>query len=175
MAAEAPRYWLMKSEPSVFSLADLESLGRTHWDGVRNYQARNYMKSMRVGDLVLFYHSNADPTGVAGVARVAREAHPDFTARDPASPYFDPKATQQNPLWEMVDVEFVERFPRVVSLVELKAQPGLEAMEVNRKGSRLSVQPVTPEEFRIVLGLGRRPEQAGLVTPPAGGWTAPSG
>ncbi len=164
----------MKSEPSVFSLGDLQRLGRTHWDGVRNYQARNNMKSMRVGDLVLFYHSSADPTGVAGVGRVSREAHPDFTARDPASPYFDPKATQQNPLWVMVEVEFVESFPRVVPLAELKAEPGLEAMEVNRKGSRLSVQPVTAEEFQIVLGLGRRPEQADLVTPQAGGLTAPS-
>jgi len=149
------QYWLVKSEPSVFSIGDLERVGREHWDGVRNYQARNHMVAMRVGDLVLFYHSNADPVGVAGVARVAREAYPDFTARDPGSPYYDPKASEDKPTWQMVDLEFVEKLPRVVSLAELKAEPALASMEVNRKGSRLSVQPVRPEEFETVLRMAR--------------------
>jgi len=154
-SSDLPQYWLMKSEPSVFSLADLENQGRTCWDGVRNYQARNFMRSMRSGDLVLFYHSRAEPTGVVGVARVIREARPDSTAWDPVSPYFDPKASPEKPIWEMVDIEFVEAFPRVVCLSELKARPELQGMEVNRKGSRLSVQPVRPEEFHLVVGLGR--------------------
>ncbi len=145
----------MKSEPSVFSLADLERQGRTCWDGVRNYQARNFMRSMRSGDGVLFYHSNASPAGVVGVARVVGEARPDSTAWDPVSRYFDPKASPEKPIWEMVDIEFVESFSRVISLAELRARPELDGMEVNRKGSRLSVQPVRPEEFRLVVALGR--------------------
>ena len=155
MSTPEPRHWLMKSEPSVFSIDDLERKGRDCWDGVRNYQARNFMQAMREGDLVLFYHSNAEPTGVVGIARVAREAYPDFTARDPEGRYYDPKATEENPIWAMVDVEFVERLPRVVTLAELKAEPGLAGMEVVRKGSRLSVQPVRPEEFSRVVQLAR--------------------
>jgi len=152
----AKRYWLMKSEPSVYSIDDLARDGRTHWDGVRNYQARNFMRDqMKVGDEVLFYHSNAEPPGVVGIARVVREGYPDHTARDPNSKYYDPKASEEDPRWFMVDVEFVEKFDEIVSLDTLKSTPGLENMLVTKK-SRLSVQPVTEREFEIVRRLGRR-------------------
>ena len=147
--------WLMKSEPEVFSIDDLAREGKTSWEGVRNYQARNFMRDeMRVGDAVLYHHSNADPTGVAGLARVARTAYPDLSARDPKSDYFDPKASDEDPRWYMVDIEFVERFPRVITMDELRATPGLEKMLLINK-SRLSVQPVTEAEYDIVVKLGR--------------------
>lgn len=149
-----PEHWLMKSEPDVYSVDDLESDKTTCWEGVRNYKARNLMREMEVGDLVLFYHSNAKPPGVAGIARVARLAYPDHFSWDPASRYFDPKSTPDQPRWFMVDVEFVERFPRLVSLHTLKQTEGLEEMMVT-KPTRFSVQPVTPDEFRIVVSLGR--------------------
>lgn len=150
-----PRYWLMKSEPGSYSIDDLRRDGRTTWEGVRNYQARNFMRDeMRVGDGVLFYHSNASPPGVAGIARVAREGHPDPTARDPDSRYFDEKASDDDPRWYMVEIEFVERFDELVPLQSLSDVPGLEEMLLNRK-SRLSVQPVTDDEFRIVRAIGR--------------------
>jgi predicted RNA-binding protein with PUA-like domain len=147
--------WLMKSEPEVFSIDDLAREGKTSWEGVRNYQARNFMRDdMKVGDHVLYYHSNADPTGVAGLARVARTAYPDPSALDPESDYFDPKASDEDPRWFMVDIAFEERFPRVITLDELRATPGLEKMLVINK-SRLSVQPVTEAEFATVVKLGR--------------------
>jgi predicted RNA-binding protein with PUA-like domain len=149
-----PNYWLIKSEPEAYSIDHLRRDGRTSWEGVRNYQARNFMRDqMREGDRVLFYHSNAEPPGVAGIARVARAGYPDPTARDPASRYFDPKASEQDPRWYMVDVEFVERFPELVPLARLRETPGLEEMLVINK-SRLSVQPVTEDQFRIVERLG---------------------
>lgn len=148
------RYWLMKSEPGSYSITDLERDGTTSWEGVRNYQARNFMRDdMRVGDGVLFYHSNASPPGVAGIARVARTAYPDPTARDPESHYFDEAASEEDPRWYMVDIEFVERFAELVPLAALRDVPGLEEMLVNRR-SRLSIQPVTEREFEIVRGLG---------------------
>lgn len=149
------RCWLMKSEPNTYSIDDLERDGRTHWDGVRNYQARNLMREMEVGDRVLFYHSNAKPPGVAGLARVAGEAYPDPTARDPDSEYFDPKASDVDPRWYMVDVEYVAHLPELVPLTDLKAADGLEDMVVTKR-SRLSVQPVEPEEYAIVLTMGGR-------------------
>lgn len=150
-----PRYWLMKSEPEVYSIHDLERDGTTSWEGVRNYQARNYMRDeMAVGDAVLFYHSNASPPGVAGLATVARTAYPDPTARDSQSDYFDPKASDEDPRWLMVDLAFHERFPTLVPLDELRRAPGLEKMLVINR-SRLSVQPVTPGEFDVVVALGR--------------------
>jgi predicted RNA-binding protein with PUA-like domain len=150
------RYWLMKSEPEVYSIADLRRDGRTAWEGVRNYQARNSMRDdMKVGDKVLFYHSNAEPPGVAGIAEVVRAAYPDPHALDPKSDYFDPKATPANPIWVTVDLGFVEAFPAVVPLPTLKAEPALAGMEVIRKGSRLSVQPVDPAHFAKVVELGR--------------------
>ncbi len=153
----AKRYWLVKSEPNTYSIDDLERDGRTSWEGVRNYQARNYMRDdMKVGDLVLFYHSNAEPPGVVGVAKVAREGYPDAFALDAKSKYYDPKATAENPIWVMVDIEFVERFAHTVSLDELKAAPELEGMLVTRRGQRLSVQPVDPPHFTHVRKLGKR-------------------
>lgn len=150
-----PRNWLMKSEPGVYSIHDLRRDGRTGWEGVRNYQARNFLRDdVRPGDRVLFYHSNADPPGVAGLAGIARAGYPDPTARDPGSDYFDPKAGDDDPRWYTVDVEFVEAFARVVPLDTLRATPGLEKMLVINK-SRLSVQPVTDEEFETVVRLGR--------------------
>jgi predicted RNA-binding protein with PUA-like domain len=150
-----PRNWLMKSEPDVYSIEDLRRDGRTSWEGVRNYQARNFMRDdAQPGDNVLYYHSNADPPGVAGVARIARAGYPDRTALDPSSDYYDPRATENDVRWYQVDVEFVEAFPRLVSLDDLRRTPGLEKMLVINK-SRLSVQPVTDEEFRIVVALGR--------------------
>jgi predicted RNA-binding protein with PUA-like domain len=150
------RCWLMKSEPDVFSFDDLmRAEGRTtSWEGVRNYRARNFMKEMELGDRVLYYHSNADPPGVAGVAEVARLAYPDHTARDPSSDYYDPKATADKPIWEMVDIRAVAPLRRFVSLDELKADPRLAAMLVVQKGQRLSVMPVTSEELAVVIELG---------------------
>jgi len=150
-----PLLWLMKSEPDVFSIGDLERDGRTSWDGVRNYQARNYMRDMMaVDDLVLFYHSNTKPPGIVGVARVIRESSPDPTAFDETSEVFDPKSTPDAPRWFLVDVGFVERWPRMVSLDELKADPALAEMLVVQRGQRLSIQPVEPVHFRRVLALG---------------------
>ncbi len=154
--SETPRplLWLMKSEPDVFSIDDLERDGSTPWDGVRNYQARNYMRDMMaVGDWILYYHSNTQPPGIVGVARVAREAYPDPTAFDPTSGYFDPKSSPEAPRWYLVDVGFVEKLPTMVSLDQLKSDPDLAEMLVVQRGQRLSVQPVEPEHFRHVLEL----------------------
>jgi predicted RNA-binding protein with PUA-like domain len=149
------RYWLMKSEPGSYSIDDLQRDGQTSWEGVRNYQARNFMRDeMQVGDGVLYYHSNASPPGVAGLAKVSRTGYPDPTALDPDSHYFDEKASPEDPRWFMVDIEFVEKFPTYIPLSTLGETPGLEKMPVNNK-SRLSVQPVTEEEFRIIRDLGR--------------------
>ena len=147
------QYWLMKSEPYVYSIDDLERDGATHWDGVRNYAARNLMRDrMRIGDRVLLYHSNTKPPGVAGIAEVCRESYSDFTQFDPSNKYFDPKATEENPRWFMVDIRFVEKFEREVSLPEIRATPELADMVlVNR--SRLSVQPVTRGEFEHIVGM----------------------
>jgi predicted RNA-binding protein with PUA-like domain len=153
----AKRYWLMKSEPDAYSIDDLEAEQRGSWDGIRNYQARNFMRDeMKVGDGVLFYHSNAKPSGVVGIARVCSEPYPDHTAFDKKSKYYDPKSKKDEPRWIMVDVEFVSKFKRVVPLAELKEVPGLEDMMVIRKGMRLSIQPVTREEFQIVKKLGNQ-------------------
>jgi predicted RNA-binding protein with PUA-like domain len=136
----AKRYWLMKVEPSAYSIEALERDGTTGWDGVRNYQARNFMRDdMQVGDGVLFYASNADPSGVTGLATIARAGYPE----------------KKDPTWSMVDVAFVERFPTAVPLETLKQTPGLEQMVVTRKGSRLSIQPVTRQEYDIVVRLRR--------------------
>lgn len=157
--ADSPRHWLMKSEPDVCSFDDLWRAPKrtTGWDGVRNYQARNYMRDeMRVGDLVLFYHSNADPSGVAGIAEVASAPYPDPTQFDPASEYYDPKATKDAPIWMQVDVRAVERLPRFLPLDELKGEPKLDGMELLRRGSRLSVQPVSAAHFEHVRRLAAK-------------------
>jgi predicted RNA-binding protein with PUA-like domain len=154
--ANAKNYWLVKSEPDCFSIHDLARRpGKTiHWDGVRNYQARNFMRDgMHVGDGVLFYHSSAEPPSIAGTAVVARAAYPDFTAFDPQEGHFDPKSTAENPIWMMVDIRLDEIFPRPLSLNELRGVAALEGMELLRRGSRLSVQPVTKGQFETVLKL----------------------
>lgn len=151
------RYWLVKSEPDVFSFDDLLASPRrtTHWDGVRNYQARNTLRDeMKKGDLVLFYHSSTDPMAVVGVAEVAREGYPDHTAFDAKDPHYDPKSKREAPTWYMVDLKAVRKFARPVTLAELRGTKGLEKMALLQKGSRLSVQPVSEAEFRIVEGLG---------------------
>ena len=150
----AKKYWLMKTEPGVYSIDDLERDGYTWWEGVRNYGARNNMQAMSVGDEVLFYHSMAKPPGVAGLARVCKEAYPDHFAFDPDEHYYDPKSDPAKPRWYMVDVEFVEKFPAVVSLRDIRQVSALSEM-VLVKNSRLSVQPVGQEEFEIIRGMGR--------------------
>lgn len=148
----------MKSEPDVFSIDDLMAAKNqtTYWDGVRNYQARNYMRDlMKVGDLVLFYHSNADPPAVAGIAEVSKLAYPDHTAFDPKDPHYDPKSKKESPTWYMVDVRFVEKFAKPIELGDLRQIQALKQMVLLQKGSRLSVQPVRAEEFACVVELGR--------------------
>ncbi len=145
-----PQFWLMKCEPSAYSIDDLMRQNRCPWEGVRNYQARNFMRQMKVGDQAFFYHSNADPSGIVGLMKVAKKAYPDSTALDPQSKYYDPKSTPENTRWWMVDVVFIEKFHRVVSLSELRTFPGCEEMWVLRKGQRLSIMPVTPAQFKII-------------------------
>lgn len=148
-------YWLMKSEPDVFSIDQLQKDKTTWWEGVRNYQARNFMmKDMKVNDLVLFYHSNAQPPGVAGLAKVTKLAAPDNTQFDKNSDYFDPKATQEKPIWYCVQVEFIHKFTNFVSLNDLRENEKLESMVVLQKGSRLSIQPVEKKHFEIVKKMG---------------------
>lgn len=148
------RSWLVKSEPSVYPIEALEAEGRTAWTGVRNYQARNFMRDdMRPGDLVLFYHSSAEPPGVAGVAKVLGDAYPDPLQFDSKSEYFDAASSLDEPRWQLVDLGFVERFRRLLTLAELKAEPSLEGMLVLQRGQRLSVQPVDAAHFRKVLEL----------------------
>lgn len=151
------RYWLMKCEPSAYTIDDLAKDGRSSWEGVRNFQARNFMRDqMQEGDPVLFYASNADPSGVTGLATIARAGYPDHLAWRKGHEYFDEKSTKASPIWYMVDIAFVEQFRATVSLEMLKSTKGLEQMMVTRKGSRLSVQPVTKAEYDIVVKLGRR-------------------
>jgi predicted RNA-binding protein with PUA-like domain len=150
------RYWLFKTEPESFSIQDLAAAPKraTCWDGVRNYQARNFLRDdMRLGDRVLFYHSSADPPAVVGTAKVVREAYPDHTAWDPKDDHHDPKSTPANPIWMMVDIQLEEIFPRPLPLDELRSVRELADMELLRRGSRLSVQPVREAEFEAVLKL----------------------
>ena len=150
-------YWLMKSEPEVFSIQDLRIKKRSGWDGVRNYQARNYMRDqMKIGDLVLFYHSNAEPSGIAGIARVSKERHPDPTQFDKKSEYFDAKSSPEKPIWEMVEVEFVEEFSSVISLTTLKKEKALAKMPLVQKGTRLSVMPVSKAEWDAILRIAKQ-------------------
>jgi predicted RNA-binding protein with PUA-like domain len=151
------KYWLMKSEPTVFSIDDLKSRsnGIDHWDGVRNYQARNFLRNeIQEGDGVLFYHSGKMPA-VVGTATVVRSGYPDHTAWEPANMHFDPKSTPDSPVWYMVDIRFESRFESPIPLSELRRHPELAGMQLLKKGMRLSVQPVTPSEFAFILGLAR--------------------
>ena len=152
------RHWLMKCEPAAYTIDDLARDGRTSWEGVRNFQARNLMRDdMQEGDEVLFYASNAAPSGVTGLARIARAGYPDPFAWKKGHKYYDEKSTPATPVWYSVDLTYVATFPAIVSLDALRTTKGLEHMMVIRKGSRLSVQPVTRSEFDIVAGLGSKP------------------
>ena len=149
------RYWLMKSEPRAFSIEDLEKSPKrtTCWDGVRNYQARNFMRAMAIGDQVLFYHSNAEPPAVVGIAEVVRTAYPDETQFDKASHHYDPASVPSAPRWDMVDIRHRQTFKTSLSLDRLRQEPKLKGMVLLQKGSRLSVQPVTEAEWAVVLKL----------------------
>lgn len=149
-------YWLMKSEPDVFGIDDLAKMPKQteHWDGVRNYQARNMMRDqMKVGDKVFFYHSNTKVPGIIGIMEVVREGYPDHTAFDPDQKYYDPKSDPEKPRWFMVDVKFVRKLGRTISLEELKERPELEEMPLVRKGNRLSIMPVSKDEWDFILSL----------------------
>ena len=158
MSSATRQYWLMKTEPSSFSIDDLaRSPGRrTSWDGVRNYQARNFLRAMRKGDQALFYHSNADPPAIVGVVEIARTAYPDETAFDRKDHHYDPKSTPGRPIWDMVDVRLVRILPRPLPLEELRQQRALKGMELLRRGSRLSVQPVRAHEWNAIIKLAGR-------------------
>jgi len=150
----APRRWLMKSEPDVFSIDDLAHRKIGGWDGVRNYEARNFMKSMTVGDKVLFYHSNALPPGVAGIAEVCRAAYPDPTQFDKKDSHYDPKSAPDKPIWFQVDLRFISKLPRFVPLDELRGMPEIADMMLFKR-SRLSVIPVTPLQWKIITARGQ--------------------
>jgi len=153
MAADMA-YWLMKSEPDAYSIDDLERDGRDMWDGIRNYQARNMMRDeMRVGDKVFFYHSNCKEPGIVGVMKVAGKPYPDPTQFDPESKYYDPKSSEEDPRWMLVDVEFVRKLSRTITLAELKAHPGLDGMILLRRGNRLSIMPVDKAHWALILDL----------------------
>ncbi len=152
------RYWLFKNEPDCFSIDDLENAPgqTTGWEGVRNYQARNFLRDeVKKGDEVLFYHSNVSPPGVVGVCKVVRDGYPDPTALNPTSQYYDPKSASDRPRWYMVDVKLTKKLVRIIPLSTLKQTPGLENMMVTQKGSRLSIQPVAAEEWAVVMALAR--------------------
>lgn len=155
-----PRYWLLKTEPGCYSIDDLAAAPdrTTCWDGVRNYQARNFLRDMRRSDLALFYHSVKNPAAV-GVVEIVREGYPDNTALDPANDHFDPRATPEKPIWLMVDVCLRWRFATPVPLAAMRREPELAGMELLRKGSRLSVMPVSPEAFAFILRLGGRVDE----------------
>ena len=147
--------WLAKSEPELYSIDDLARDGATGWEGIRNYMARNHLRDMRVGDRVLFYHSNAEPSGVAGIAVVRKEAFADPTQFDPASPYHDAGSKPDDPRWSSVELRFVEKFAHFVPIGVLRDDPALDGLEVTRKGSRLSLHPVTEAHYNRISVLGR--------------------
>jgi predicted RNA-binding protein with PUA-like domain len=156
-AKRARRYWLLKSEPESFSFDDLwaRPSRTTHWDGVRNYTARNFMRDdMKKGDLVFFYHSSTDPSQIVGIAEVVREGYPDHTAFDAKDSHFDPKSKADAPTWMMVDIRAVRRLPKPLALGDLRGVKGLESMALLQRGSRLSVQPVSAAEWEIVCKMG---------------------
>jgi predicted RNA-binding protein with PUA-like domain len=151
-----PQYWLMKSEAGEFSINDLEKAPHktAHWDGVRNYQARNFIRDqMKRGDQAFFYHSNCKYPGIAGIMSIVKEGYPDFTALDPRNPHFDPRSTAENPRWYMVDVRFTRSFKRIIGLDELKQYAELDNMTLVQRGNRLSVMPVTTGQWQFIVNL----------------------
>ncbi|EKD54952.1 MAG: hypothetical protein ACD_60C00030G0002 [uncultured bacterium] len=149
-------YWLFKSEPETFSIDTLKSRPKQteHWDGVRNYQVRNMLRDeIKISDQAFFYHSNCEPPGIVGIIEIVKAGYPDFTAFDPESKYYDPRSSEDNPRWFMVDVRFIKKFKKTITLRELKNHPLLEKMAVTRPGNRLSITPVTQEEWNIVLKI----------------------
>lgn len=147
-------YWLFKSEPSCFSIDDLSKRPKQteHWDGVRNYQVRNMLqRDIQVGDQAFFYHSSCNPPGIAGVIEVVKAGYPDFTAWHPESDHYDPRSTPEKPLWYMVDVKLVKKFPRLITLEALKQHPQLSDMLILRKGNRLSITPISKKQWQLVL------------------------
>ncbi len=165
--AHMAKQWLMKSEPDSFSIADLERVKVEPWSGVRSYFARNHMRQMSVGDHVLFHHSSVDPPGVAGLAKVVRTGVVDETQFDPDSKYYDPKATRETPIWDCVDVEYVETFPHFVAMDRLRTEPALADMLVLKRGMRLSVQPVREAEYARIAALGHTEPPSAPVKPPS--------
>jgi predicted RNA-binding protein with PUA-like domain len=153
-----PRYWLMKTEPSAYSFERLRREGTTPWTGVRNFQARNNMMEMQLGDLALFYHSSVAQPAAAGICKVVKTAYPDYTQFERDGEYFDGRAKPDKPIWFMVDVAYVEGFENPVTLARMRAEPRLVGMALLRRGQRLSVQPVMPHEWKIVLDLAKSPE-----------------
>ena len=153
----AKKYWLVKSEPTAFSIDDLAKSKNktTYWDGVRNYQARNFMRDeMKLGDLVLYYHSNTEPNAVVGVCEIVKEGYPDFTAFDPDDKHFDPKSKKENPAWIMVDIKLIKKFKTPVTLTEMKSNSKLTEMRLVQRGNRLSVMPVNKKEFDEIIKMG---------------------
>ncbi|MFN7904919.1 MAG: EVE domain-containing protein [Pseudobdellovibrionaceae bacterium] len=154
---EAKRYWLMKSEPETYSIDQMKKDQKTCWEGVRNYQARNFMmKDMSLGDYVLFYHSNAEPTGIAGLCNVHSAAEADKTQFEKKSDFYDPKSTKENPRWKCVEIKFVEKFSQILTLESLKKDPVLQDMQLLKRGQRLSVQPVSETEFHHILKSAKK-------------------
>ncbi len=152
------KYWLIKSEPEEFSIDDLAKAKNqtTYWDGVRNYQARNYIRDeMEIGDQVIFYHSNSKPPAAVGICEVVKESYPDFTAFNPKDPHYDPKSKKESPTWMMVDVKFVKKFEKSVSISEIKSNKKLQKMKLVQPGNRLSIMPVTKEEFDEIVKMGK--------------------
>lgn len=152
------KYWLLKSEAALYSIDDLakEKKQTTYWDGVRNYQARNFLRDkMKIGDQVIFYHSNSDPTGCAGVCEVVKESYLDFTAFDPADTHYDPKSRKESPTWFMVDIRLVKKFSKFIPLEEIKSNQKLKMMTLIQRGNRLSVMPLSKAEFNELVMMGR--------------------
>lgn len=150
------KYWLIKSEPDVYSIDDLQKDKKTFWDGVRNYQARNFMRDeMKKGDQVIFYHSNSESPGAVGICEVVKEGYPDFTAFDPDDKHYDPKSKEDNPTWIMVDVKFFKKFNKPVSISAIKENPKLKNMKLVQRGNRLSIMPITKTEFDEIVKMGK--------------------
>lgn len=151
-----PNYWLIKSEPDVYSIDDLEKDKKTYWDGVRNYQARNFLRDeIKIGDKVIFYHSNSEPPSAVGICEVVKEGYPDFTAFDPENPHYDPKSKKEAPTWFMVDIKLVKKFSHPVSIDEMRKNKKLQNMKLLQKGNRLSVIPLTKEEFDEIVKMSK--------------------